>query len=104
MAQIDDEDAHCSYAGPGRGDCDHFVGLPGESIPGQHDGPDDTIDVYGKPNGWCWFCWHGLQIHRLRSRLSDLLKMIEAYDMEAELDAGEEGNGPVAQARTELAG
>ncbi len=66
MAQIDDEDAHCSYAGPGRGDCEHFTGLPGESIPGQHDGPDDTVDVYGKPNGWCWFCWHSLQIQRLR--------------------------------------
>ena len=47
----------CRYAGPGRGDCENFVGLPGHSIPGQHDGLDDTVDHYGKPNGWCWHCW-----------------------------------------------
>lgn len=48
----------CLLAGPGRGDCEHAVGLPGKSIPGQHDGDDDTVDHYGKPNGWCWFCWN----------------------------------------------
>lgn len=58
--------AHCSFAGPGRGDCEHFIGLPGKSIPGQHDDSDDTVDVYGKPNEWCWFCWHSLQIDRLQ--------------------------------------
>lgn len=47
----------CAIAGPGRGDCAHFIGLPGVSIPGRHDGPDDTLDCYGKPNGWCWVCW-----------------------------------------------
>lgn len=39
----------CEFAVPGRGDCEHFVGLPGRSIPGEHDGPDDTVDAYGKP-------------------------------------------------------
>lgn len=52
----------CELTGPGRGDCAHFVGLPGKSIPGQHDGPDDTVDAWGKPNGWCWQCWTS---HRL---------------------------------------
>ena len=47
----------CRYARPGRGDCAHFVGLPGKSIPGRHDGPDDTVDEYGIPNGWCEYCW-----------------------------------------------
>jgi hypothetical protein len=50
------ESPGCLYADPGRGDCEHFVGLPGLVIRGQHDGPP-TEDVYGKPNGWCWHCW-----------------------------------------------
>lgn len=50
-------DVGCEFSGPKRGDCEHFIGLPGKSIPGQHDGDDDTVDVYGKPNGWCWRCW-----------------------------------------------
>lgn len=57
----------CTLAGPGRGDCAHAVGLPGRSIPGQHDGPDDTVDVYGKPNGWCWSCWKDHRIARLEA-------------------------------------
>jgi hypothetical protein len=56
----------CAFAGPGRGDCEHAVGLPGKSVPGQHDGPDATVDVYGRPNGWCWFCWHSKQIRDLQ--------------------------------------
>lgn len=59
----------CALAGYGRGDCEHALGLPGKSIPGQHDGPDDTVDVYGKPNGWCWSCWKSHQIQELRDRL-----------------------------------
>lgn len=60
------ETSGCSYAGKGRGDCEHFIGLPGKSITGQHDGEDDTVDVYGKPNGWCWSCWKSYQIERLK--------------------------------------
>lgn len=52
----------CLYAGPGRGDCEHFVGLPGLMIEGQHDGPP-TEDYYGKPNGWCWYCWWSYRTH-----------------------------------------
>ena len=44
----------CELVVPGRGDCLHGIGLPGKSVPGQHDGPDDTVDAWGKPNGWCW--------------------------------------------------
>jgi len=58
----------CMFAGPGRGDCENSVGLPGESIPEQHDGDDDTVDVYGKPNGWCWACWNGKRIRELEAR------------------------------------
>lgn len=47
----------CVFASSERGDCENAVGLPGESIPGQHDGHDDRMDVYGRPNGWCWHCW-----------------------------------------------
>lgn len=61
----------CTLAGPGRGDCEHAVGLPGKSVPGQHDGDDDTVDVYGKPNGWCWSCWKSHQIKRLEAEVME---------------------------------
>jgi hypothetical protein len=59
----------CRFAGPGRGDCAHFIGLPGKSIPGQHDGLDDTVDEYGIPNGWCEYCW-------LEHRYAELQKQL----------------------------
>ncbi len=78
------DDSHCAYAGPGRGDCEHFVGLPGELIPGQHDGLDDTVDVYGRANGWCWFCWHSFQLQQTAAQRDRLVKVltnfIEAFD------------------------
>lgn len=52
----------CLFSGTGRGDCEHFVGLPGKSIPSTHDGPDDTVDEYGRPNGWCEVCWLSQQL------------------------------------------
>ncbi len=64
----------CLFSGPRRGDCEHDVGLPGKSIPGRHDGPDDTVDEYGRPNGWCEICWRGRQIHVLEHVLSAYAK------------------------------
>lgn len=61
--------AGCILSGPGRGDCFHYVGLPGPSIPNQHDGPDDTVDDYGKPNVWCWFCWLDYQNDKLKAEV-----------------------------------
>jgi hypothetical protein len=41
----------CRFAGPGRGDCRHAVGLPTVfSYP-------ETTDEYGIPHGWCEYCW-----------------------------------------------
>ena len=62
----------CIFAGPGRGDCENAVGFPGQSIPGQHDGDDDTVDAYGKPNGWCWSCWKSHQIAEQAKRIEEL--------------------------------
>jgi hypothetical protein len=60
----------CHFAGPGRGDCDHFIGYPSNiHVPQQHDGPDDTVDCYGKPNGWCWYCWLQYQLAAAQSEL-----------------------------------
>lgn len=70
----------CVFAGPGRGDCAHFVGLPGKSIPGQHDGPDDTVDVYGKPNGWCWPCWKDHKLQIAEQTIRELRERLE-YDL-----------------------
>lgn len=53
----------CTLTGPGRGDCHHFIGYPSPiHKPGEHDGPDDTVDAYGKPNGWCWACWKDFRL------------------------------------------
>jgi hypothetical protein len=51
----------CLMAGPGRGDCLHFVGLPAEEN-------EQTTDSYGRPNGWCEVCWSHLQNERLRKK------------------------------------
>lgn len=61
----------CTLSKSGRGDCENYIGLPGESIPGQHDGDDDTVDAYGKPNGWCWSCWKSYRIKELENELSN---------------------------------
>jgi hypothetical protein len=76
------------------GDCANAVGLPGISIPGAHDGPDDTVDAFGKPNGWCWYCW-------LQHREREALRKVAALENEsasesmgrqkAELDAANAG-------------
>ena len=86
---------NCTLAGPGRGDCAHQIGLPGVSIPGQHDGSDDTVDAYGKPNGWCWQCWKSKQIAMLQEQIAasnvtfeakkyspEVLQSIELYRMQ----------------------
>jgi len=67
----------CTMVGPGRGDCEHFVGLPGISNPGQHDGPDDTVDEYGKPYGWCWSCWKSHIIAQLRTENKKFVTIVE---------------------------
>lgn len=79
MNQTEPEMGGCTFAGPGRGDCEHFIGLPGKSIPGLHDGPDDTVDVYGKPNGWCWSCWKSHQIRNLRADLANVRSERQQY-------------------------
>jgi len=70
----------CTYTRFGRGDCEHFVGLPGLSIPDQHDGDDDTVDAYGKPNGWCWSCWKSYKIERQAAEIGELkIEMKQVY-------------------------
>ena len=79
----------CLFARPRRGDCENYIGLPGLSIPGQHDGEDQTVDVYGKPNGWCWSCWKSYQIDKLQKELNEarhpnLQKMLDEADEAAQ--------------------
>lgn len=61
----------CLLSGPGRGDCEHFIGFPGLVIEGQHDGPS-TEDEYGKPNGWCWYCWLSYKLHKAELMLRQI--------------------------------
>lgn len=58
----------CLFAGPGRGDCEHFIGLPGELIDGHHD------DTYGKPNGWCWYCWWSYRTAKAESAKDEAVR------------------------------
>lgn len=59
---------HCAYTNRGRGDCEHHIGLPGLEENVDHDGPR-TEDVYGKPNGWCWFCWLSYRLYKTQEAL-----------------------------------
>jgi len=54
----------CRFAGPGRGDCQHFVGLPAVL-------DQTTTDEYGIPNGWCEYCWSSHQRDDLQRQLVD---------------------------------
>lgn len=64
----------CTLAGPNRGDCEHFVGIPSPfHKPRQHDGDNDTVDCYGKPNGWCWSCWKSYKIEMYRGLLVEAM-------------------------------
>jgi hypothetical protein len=56
----------CLLAGPGRGDCEHFVGLPAHM-----EYPRD-IDEYGVPHGWCLPCWRAQRTRATTSALRAL--------------------------------
>lgn len=61
----------CTRAGPGRGDCLHFLGDPGMR----------EVDPYGKPEGWCWSCWKDYKIIKLEDQLK--LALTRANQAEA---------------------
>jgi len=61
-----DDPPVCRLSGPGHGDCEHFIGL------------DVPRDEYGKPNGWCWFCWMSYQLKEV-SEVPTLDAMWDAY-------------------------
>lgn len=70
----------CIYSSPERpGDCEHAVGLPGESRKVDHDGAT-TENVYGKPNGWCWYCWKSYQVDYWSARALDKLPLDDRID------------------------
>lgn len=56
---------YCTLASPGRGDCEHFVGLP-ETL------DESTTDAYGKPHGWCAYCWLSHRYTNLTRQLSEV--------------------------------
>ena len=62
----------CFHTGPGRGDCEHFIGMPSVV-----DGT--TTDVYGKPHGWCWTCWRVYQLRRNASAIRAAVAGVGAH-------------------------
>lgn len=67
----------CLLAGPGRGDCAHFLGLPKTE---EH--PKD-VDEYLKPHGWCWSCWKSEKISRLEKNLAMRENLAKAEGLKA---------------------
>lgn len=55
----------CLLAGPGRGDCEHFVGMPSVL-------DESATDVYGRPIGWCMPCWTSVRLAASEARVSAL--------------------------------
>jgi transcriptional regulator with XRE-family HTH domain len=51
----------CLLAREGRGDCEHFVGLPKVENA-------ETTDVYGVPHGWCIVCWLQVKLERANKK------------------------------------
>lgn len=89
----------CTCSEPG--DCEYRIGIPGTSIPGAHDGPDDTVDVYGKPNGWCWMCWKTYQIEQLQRKVQRLENVAAMPTHTASFDSEEEKNCIIAFANSQ---
>lgn len=59
-------DICCTLAGPGRGDCEHFVGFPKKlEYP-------ETVDEYGRPHDWCFYCWNSYQLSEARRKIAQL--------------------------------
>jgi hypothetical protein len=64
----------CRFAGPGRGDCKHFLGLPVKL-------DETTTDEYGIPHGWCEYCWSSHQRDDLQHQLAESReRLAEALD------------------------
>ena len=66
----------CKLSGQGRGDCEHFIGLPEKFN-------ETTTDEYGIPLGWCDFCWIEFRSRTERTAADELRK--ENKRLEAKL-------------------
>ena len=73
--EVDDPRSYktgCKLSGPGRGDCEHFVGLPDVL-------DETTTDEYGIPHGWCDYCWQSHRLSALREQLRNRERQIEIH-------------------------
>lgn len=70
----------CIYSGPGRGDCEHFLGLPSPER--------QTTDEYGKPHDWCWPCWKMHLLNDARATIATLTSERDSWKETARLYAG----------------
>ena len=57
----------CLLAGPGRGDCEHFIGQ------------NDNTDEYGVPVGWCIVCHAMAQRNALQAIQAEAVEVLEEY-------------------------
>ena len=56
-------DTFCTLAKPGRGDCEHYIGLPSVL-------DETTTDEYGRPRGWCAYCWQSYRLTQTEQQLT----------------------------------
>lgn len=63
----------CRYSGPGRGDCEHSIGVPDELT-------DDNTDEYGIPDGWCDYCWLSRRLTQARAERDAWKRLADERD------------------------
>lgn len=82
----------CRYAKEGRGDCEHFVGLPKVEN-------EETTDEYGIPHGWCEYCWSQEKRRRLEAENAKLKQDIESCKIfhDGYVDASEKENAELKE-------
>jgi hypothetical protein len=83
----------CVLSGPGRGDCEHYLGVPKTF-------DETTTDCYGRPKGWCEICWCHYQIERLKSRkITSIDEIPLVQELRAEI---KQANEVIARLEAEL--
>ena len=60
----------CLKVEPGRGDCEHFSGIPTN---------ETAMNKYGRPQGWCEICWRGYRLKEMSKALGDAKAVFQFY-------------------------
>ncbi len=95
VAQTYGEGGRCAYAGPKRGDCYHFTGLP----KGKN---QNNFNAWGLPNDWCWHCWNHYRMDWTLDLLYEGMK--DPYDASIPSERERQLKDTIARAFSRLSG